>query len=289
VSYGDLLDQGGLEKLLDEIQPDEIYNLAAQSHVKVSFDIPEYTGNADGLGVMRILEIIKNNKLKAKLFQASTSELFGGIPGTQPQNELTSFCPKSPYSIAKMYGYYMINTYRKAYDIFAVNGITFNHESPRRGLDFVTRKVTNAVVNMSLGLQDVLEIGNLDAIRDWGYSPDYVKAFWMMLQNKNPIDYVIATGIGYSIRGLIEIAFSYFKIDIEWKGDGQDEVGLNKKDGKVLVVINPAYFRPSEVEVLIGDSTKIQKELGWKPEKDFISMIYEMIDSDLSMYNSNET
>ena len=281
--YGDMTDATNLIRLVQKIQPDEIYNLAAMSHVKVSFEMPEYTANTDGLGTLRLLEVIRILGLekKTKFYQASTSELFSGKPGEAPQNERTPFYPRSPYGVAKLYAYWITVNYREAYNIFACNGILMNHESSRRGETFVTRKITMAATRISLGLQDKLYLGNLNAKRDWGYSKDSVEAMWLMLQQPEPDDYVIATGKQHSVREFCQLAFKELGIDLEWQGEGLQEKGIDKKTGKVIVEIDPRYFRPTEVESLLGDSTKAREKLGWRPKTSFQELIKEMVQSDL--------
>lgn len=281
--YGDMTDAANLIRIVQQVQPDEIYNLAAQSHVQVSFELPEYTGNTDALGTLRLLEAIRVLGLqnKTKFYQASTSELFSGKPGEQPQNENTPFYPRSPYGVAKLYAYWITVNYREAYGIFACNGILFNHESPRRGETFVTRKITRAAARIKLGLQDKLYLGNLDAKRDWGHSKDAVRAMWTMLQQPEPDDYVIATGEQHSVREFCELAFREVGIDLEWRGEGVEEKGIDKKTGKVIVEIDPRYFRPAEVESLLGDSSKAREKLGWKPKISFPELVKEMVQFDL--------
>lgn len=280
--YGDVTDSTNIIRLIQEIQPDEIYNLAAQSHVAVSFDTPEYTLQADAGGTLRILEAIRILGLekKTKFYQASTSELYGKVQEI-PQNEKTSFYPRSPYAVSKLYAYWITVNYREAYGMFAVNGILFNHESPIRGETFVTRKITRAVSRIVHGFQDKLYIGNLDAKRDWGYAPDYVEAMWLMLQQENPQDFVISTGEAHSVREFIERSFAYTGIAIEWRGSGIDEVGVNASTGDVLVSIDPRYFRPAEVDLLIGDARKAQEVLNWKPRITFEELVQIMMESDL--------
>lgn len=281
--YGDMTDTSNVFRLIQKIQPDEIYNLAAQSHVQVSYEMPEYTANADGLGALRLLEAIRSLGLaeKTKFYQASTSELFSGEPGEAPQNENTSFRPKSPYGTAKLYAYWITVNYRGAYGIFACNGILFNHESPRRGETFVTRKITRATARISLGLQDKLYLGNLNAKRDWGHAKDAVRAMWLILQQSEPDDYVIATGEQHSVREFCELAFKEVGIELEWIGKGLEEKGVDRKTGRVIVEIDPRYFRPVEVESLCGDASKAKEKLGWKPEITFEELIKEMVQSDL--------
>ncbi|AGB18539.1 GDP-mannose 4,6-dehydratase [Thermoanaerobacterium thermosaccharolyticum] len=280
--YGDLTDSSNLNRLIEKIEPDEIYNLAAQSHVKVSFEVPEYTAEVVGLGTLRLLDAIKEAGVKTKFYQASTSELFGGLRETAPQNEKTPFYPRSPYAAAKLYGYWITVNYREAYDIFACNGILFNHESPRRGETFVTRKITMAVANIVKGKQEKLYLGNLNAKRDWGYAGDYVEAMWLMLQQDKPDDYVIATGETHSVREFCEKAFEYVGIDIEWVGSGIEEKGLDSKTGRVLVEIDPRYFRPTEVDLLIGDASKAKEKLHWQPKVTFDELVKMMVESDLN-------
>lgn len=278
--YGDLTDSSNLIRIIQQVLPDEIYNLAAQSHVQVSFETPEYTANADALGTLRILEAIRILGLesKSKFYQASTSELFGEVSET-PQNEYTPFSPRSPYAVAKLYAYWITVNYRKAYGIYGCNGILFNHESPARGETFVTRKITRAVARIKLGLQDRLYLGNLDAMRDWGHARDYVEAMWLTLQQENPDDYVIATGEQYSVREFCARAFSEAGIDLQWKGKGLDEVGV--AGGKILVSVDPRYFRPTEVDTLLGDASKARKKLGWRPRVTFRQLVSEMVKEDL--------
>ncbi len=281
--YGDVGDSSNLLRLMQMIQPDEVYHLAAQSHVKVSFETPEYTANADALGTLRLLEAIRILGLekKSKFYQASTSELFGKVQET-PQSENTPFYPRSPYGVAKLYAHWITVNYREAYNIFAVNGILFNHESPRRGDTFVTKKITKAIANMLNGKQKKLYLGNLNAKRDWGYAPDYVEAMWLMLQQDRPDDFVIATGESHSVREFIEKAFEYVDIEIEWQGSGVDEKGLNKKDGTILVEVDPWYFRPTEVEMLQGDYSKAKNILGWEPKVKFNELVDIMMESELN-------
>lgn len=279
--YGDLTDSSNLNRLLEKIQPDEIYNLAAQSHVHLSFQIPEYTAEADGLGTLRLLDAIKNSGIKTKFYQASTSELFGKVQET-PQKETTPFYPRSPYGVAKLFAYWTVVNYREAYNIFACNGILFNHESPRRGKIFVTKKITRGVANIKRGKQEKISLGNLDAKRDWGYAPDYVEAMWLMLQQEKPDDYVIATGETHSIREFCEEAFRVAGYEIEWTGSGLEEKGIDKKTGKIVIDVDSKYFRPTEVDILIGDSTKARKKLAWLPKTDFKKLVKIMVEQDLS-------
>ena len=258
--YGDVTDGASLTRIINQIKPDEIYNLAAQSHVQISFELPEFTANIDALGTLRLLEAIRTLGMekKVKLYQASTSELYGKVVET-PQSETTPFYPRSPYGVAKLYGFWIIKNYREAYDMFACNGILFNHESERRGHNFVTRKIVTALCKIKLGMQDVLELGNMDSKRDWGYAKDYVEAMWLMLQQEKPEDYVIATGQTRTVREFVELTCKKLGFDIVWEGKGVDEVGKDKKTGKVLVKINPRYFRPTEVDLLLGDPSKAKK------------------------------
>ena len=279
--YGDLTDLTNLTRIIQKLQPDEIYNLAAQSHVQVSFETPEYTLDADGLGTLRLLDAIRILHLenKTKFYQASTSELYGNVQEI-PQKETTSFCPRSPYAIAKLYAYWITINYREAYGIFACNGILFNHESPVRGETFVTRKITMAAAKIKYGIQETLYLGNLDAKRDWGFAKDYVEAMWLMLQQEKPDDYVIATGETYSVREFAELAFKEVGIDIIWQGEGEGEVGIDASTGKVIVEIDPRYYRPTEVDILIGDSSKAREKLGWKPKVKLEELAKIMIKSD---------
>ena len=263
--FGDLTDMSSISKIIKRTQPDEIYNLGAQSHVKVSFEIPDYTAQVDALGTLRFLEAIRETKIKTRFYQASTSELYGNVLET-PQNENTPFNPQSPYAIAKLYAYWIIKNYRESYGIYAVNGILFNHESPRRGGTFVTRKITVAAAKIVLGIQDKLVVGNLDAKRDWGYAPEYVEAMWLMLKQDIPEDYVIATGRNYTVRYFIELVFRYHGINISWVGKGINEKGINKSDGKELVTVSKKYFRPLEVDQLLGDPNKARSKLSWEPK-----------------------
>ena len=280
--HGDLADSSNLHRLISEINPDEIYNLGAQSHVGVSFEVPEYTAEVTGIGTVRILDAIRDSKVNCKYYQASTSELFGGIPGTEPQNEETPFYPKSPYGAAKLYSYWVTVNYRESYNMFACNGILFNHESPRRGETFVTKKITKAVAKIHQGKQDVLILGNLDSKRDWGHAKDYVEAMWLMLQQDSPKDYVIATGLTWTIREFVNLAFLEIGITIEWQGNGVDEVGVDKDSGRQLVKVSSKYFRPAEVELLLGDASKAEKELGWKAKISLKEMVSEMVQYDLN-------
>ncbi|MEK7574995.1 MAG: GDP-mannose 4,6-dehydratase [Patescibacteria group bacterium] len=282
--YGDLSDASNIKKLIFTLSPDEVYNLGAQSHVKVSFDMAEYTGDITGLGALRVLEAVKDFQLqtgkKVKFYQASSSEMFGSA--LPPQNEKTSFAPRSPYGVAKTFAYYGTVNCRESYGIYAVNGILFNHESPRRGETFVTRKITQAVARIKLGLQDTLYLGNLDALRDWGHARDYVSAMYLMMQQSKPEDYVIATGTQHSVREFCELAFKEININLEWRGKGDAEQGVDPKTGKALVQIDKRYFRPAEVNSLMGDAKKALKDLGWKPKISFQELVKEMVASDLT-------
>lgn len=284
--YGDLTDSTGLIRLVSEIQPDEIYNLAAQSHVQVSFETPEYTANADAVGTLRLLEAIKMAGLakNCRFYQASTSELYGLVQEV-PQKETTPFYPRSPYGVAKLYGYWITVNYREAYGMFNSNGILFNHESPLRGETFVTRKITRAVAAISKGQQDCLYLGNLSAERDWGHARDYVKGMWAMLQHSEPDDFVLATGIKYSVRDFAQFAFREIGVELEWRGEGDQEQGLDPKSGKVLVAVDPKYYRPAEVDLLIGDPSKAYAKLGWKAEVTLAEMVKEMVAADLEGNN----
>jgi GDPmannose 4,6-dehydratase len=280
--YGDLTDSTNLIRIIQETQPDEIYNLAAQSHVQVSFETPEYTANSDAIGTLRILEAIRILGLekKTKFYQASTSELYGKVQEI-PQKETTPFYPRSPYAAAKLYAYWITINYREAYGMFACNGILFNHESPMRGETFVTRKITMAVANIKKGLQDKLYLGNIDAKRDWGFAGDYVEAMWLMLQQDEPDDFVIATGETHSVREFVELAFGEVGIKIEWKGEGVEEVGIDAATGKVLIEIDPRYYRPTEVELLLGDPTKAKEKLGWKAKVGLPELVKMMVNEDM--------
>jgi GDPmannose 4,6-dehydratase len=287
--YGDLTDSTNLIRIVQEVQPDEIYNLAAQSHVKVSFETPEYTANSDALGTLRILEAIRILGLekKTKFYQAGTSEMFGLVQEI-PQKETTPFYPRSPYGVAKVYAYWITKNYREAYGIYACNGILFNHESPVRGETFVTRKITRAVSKISLGMQDSLFMGNIDAERDWGHAQDYVEGMWLMMQQKEADDFVLATGIKITVRKFIEMAFSEVGITVEWKGEGINEKGYNKANGKVIVQIDEKYFRPAEVDLLVGDATKAKTKLGWTPKRSVEQLCKEMVASDLQLFKRDK-
>jgi len=282
--HGDLTDATSLIRIIQEVQPNEIYNLAAQSHVKVSFEEPEYTANSDALGALRILEAIRILKLekKTKYYQASTSELYGSVKET-PQNELTPFYPRSPYGVAKLYAYWITVNYREAYGIYACNGILFNHESPVRGETFVTRKITRALSRIKLGLQKTLYLGNLDSKRDWGHAKDYVEVQWLMLQQKKPEDFVIATGKQYSVRDFINEAAKNLNMKIKWKGKNEKEVGIY--ENKEIIKVDKSYYRPTEVDSLLGDASKAQKKLRWKPKISFEELVKEMVESDLKLYS----
>ncbi|MFT4032078.1 MAG: GDP-mannose 4,6-dehydratase [Siphonobacter sp.] len=292
--YGDLTDSTNVIRLIQEVQPDEIYNLGAQSHVRVSFDEPEYTAQVDGLGTLRILEAVRLLGLshKTKIYQASTSELYGLVQAV-PQSETTPFYPRSPYAVAKLYGYWITVNYREAYDMFAVNGILFNHESPLRGETFVTRKITRGVARIALGFQDKIYMGNLDSQRDWGHAKDYVEAMWLILQQEKPEDYVIATGITTRVRDFIRMAFAEVGITIDFKGEGIEEIGFitacdnpeyQLEIGKEVVAIDPRYFRPTEVDLLLGDPTKSKTQLGWEPKYDLAGLVKDMMESDVAIF-----
>jgi GDPmannose 4,6-dehydratase len=278
--FGDLSDASNISRLIEKIQPDEIYHLAAQSHVRVSFDIPEYTGDVTGLGTLRLLDAIREAGVKTKFYQASSSEMFGLVQQV-PQTEETPFYPRSPYGAAKVYGYWITKNYRESYDIFACNGILFNHESPRRGKTFVTRKVSTGLARIKLGKQTSLHMGNLDAKRDWGFAKDYVEGMWRMLQQEKPDDYVLATNETHTVREFIEIAAKRLGFDLEWRGEGVEEEGIDKKTGNVIIRIDPYYFRPTEVDLLIGDASKAKKILGWEPKVKFKELVEIMVDADL--------
>jgi len=277
--YGDVVDTSNLNRIVEKIAPDEIYNLAAQSHVKVSFEIPEYTAEVDGLGTLRFLDAIRETGVKTKFYQASTSELYGKIQET-PQNERTPFYPRSPYGVAKIFGYWIVVNYREAYGLFACNGILFNHESPRRGETFVTRKTTRAAARIKLGLQDRLTLGNLDAKRDWGYAPEYVDGMWRMLQLNEAEDFVLATGESHSVREFVSVVFKELDMEMEWKGEGVQEKGFLKKSGKVVVEVDPRYHRPTEVDILVGDPTKAKQKLSWTAATSFHDLAKLMAKAD---------
>ncbi|AJQ27101.1 GDP-mannose 4,6-dehydratase [Pelosinus fermentans] len=280
--YGDMTDATNLIRIIQEVQPDEIYNLAAQSHVQVSFDTPEYTANADALGTLRLLEALRilNMVGRVKLYQAATSELFGKVQET-PQKETTPFYPRSPYAVAKLYAYWIVVNYREAYNMFACNGILFNHESPMRGETFVTRKITRAVAQHKLEVGNILYLGNLDAKRDWGFAGDYVKAMWLMLQQEKAEDYIIATGETHSVREFVELAFRAIGVNIEWQGAGIEEKGIDAANGKTLIEVDARYFRPTEVDLLLGDATKAKEKLRWTPEVSLIEMVDMMVTQDI--------
>jgi GDPmannose 4,6-dehydratase len=281
--YGDLNDASSLNRILRLVDPDEIYNLGAQSHVKVSFDTPEYTGEVTGLGATRLLEAIRELQIRPRVYQASSSEMFGNVATEQAQNEKTPFYPRSPYGVAKVYAYWMTVNYREAYGLFAVNGILFNHESPRRGETFVSRKITRAVGRIREGLQDRLYLGNLDARRDWGYAKDYVEAMWRMLQQEQPEDFVIATGKAHTVREFCTLAFARAGIAMEWQGSGEQEKAIERGSGRVLVEVDPGYFRPTEVGFLLGDASKAKQMLDWTPGTSFAELVHLMVDHDLAL------
>jgi GDPmannose 4,6-dehydratase len=296
--YGDLTDSTNLIRIIQETQPDEIYNLAAMSHVAVSFETPEYTANADGIGTLRILEAVRLLGLtkKTKVYQASTSELYGLVQEV-PQSERTPFYPRSPYAVAKLYGYWITVNYREAYNMYAVNGILFNHESPLRGETFVTRKITRGVAKIALGLQDRIYLGNLDAQRDWGHAKDYVEAMWLILQQEKPEDYVIATGVTTPVRDFVRMAFNEVGIELEFKGKDENEIGVvkacknpefNLEIGKEVIAVDKKYYRPTEVELLIGDPTKAQTQLGWKPKYDLPALVKEMVANDVDLFKKEK-
>lgn len=287
--YGDLTDSTSLIRIIQETQPDEIYNLAAQSHVKVSFETPEYTANADAIGTLRILEAIRILKLenKTRFYQASTSEMYGYVQEI-PQKETTPFYPRSPYGVAKVYGFWITKNYREAYNIYACNGILFNHESPIRGETFVTRKITRAVAKIHLSLQKKLFLGNLNAERDWGHAKDYVEGMWMMMQQKEADDYVLATGKKITVRKFVELAFAEVGITLKWEGKNEHEKGINTATGKTVVEVDPNYFRPTEVELLIGDASKAKKHLGWEPKHTLEQLVKEMVASDVKLFEKDK-
>tara|TARA_B100001142_G_scaffold330318_1_gene398069 strand:+ start:7155 stop:8192 length:1038 start_codon:yes stop_codon:yes gene_type:complete len=278
--HGDITDSSNINRLLEKINPDEVYNLAAQSHVKVSFEIPDYTAQVDALGTLRFLDAIRETQIKTKFYQASTSELYGKVQEV-PQTEKTPFYPRSPYGVAKLYGYWIIVNYREAYNLYACNGILFNHESPRRGETFVTRKITRAAARIKLGYQDRIELGNLNAKRDWGYAPEYVDGMWRILQQEKADDFVLATGKTHSIKEFIDITFNMLDMPLEWIGKNENQVGIDKKTGKKRIIINPKYYRPTEVDLLIGDASKAKKILNWQAKTSLKKLIKIMIDSDL--------
>ncbi len=277
--YGDMTDSSNMNRMLEKVQPDEIYNLAAQSHVRVSFEVPEYTADVDGTGTLRLLDAIRETGLRSRFYQASTSELFGKVQEV-PQSETTPFYPRSPYAVAKLYAYWIVINYREAYNLHASNGILFNHESPRRGENFVTRKITIGAASIKADKIDCLYLGNLDSMRDWGYAPDYVYAMWRMLQQEQPDDYVIATGEMHRVREFVEKAFAILDMKIVWEGTGVDEVGIDKVSGKTVVRIDPRHYRPTEVEQLKGDASKAARQFGWKPKVTFEELIAIMVKAD---------
>lgn len=279
--YADMTDSSNLIRLVSEIHPTEVYNLAAQSHVGISFEVPEYTAEATGVGTLKLLEALRISGGNCRFYQASTSELFGGLPGTAPQNESTPFYPKSPYGAAKLYSYWITVNYRESYRMFACNGILFNHESPRRGENFVTRKITLAIANIAAGRQEKLSLGNMEAKRDWGFAGDYVKGMWLMLQQDKPGDYVLATGETHTVREFVEAAFATLGINLRFEGKGVEEKGYDAETGRLLVDVNPAFYRPAEVEFLWGDASKAKKELNWRSETDFEMLVRMMMDADM--------
>ena len=278
--YGDLTDSSNLSRLIEKIAPDEIYNLGAQSHVKVSYEVPEYTADVDGLGTLRLLDAIREVGINTKFYQASTSELYGKVVEI-PQTESTPFYPRSPYGVAKLYAYWIVKNYREAYNLFACNGILFNHESPRRGETFVTRKITRAVAHIQAGLQQKLYLGNLDAQRDWGYAPDYIEGMWLMLQQDQPEDYLLATGETHSVKEFAELAFSEVGIKLAWEGENENEIGRNSADGKILVEVDPCYYRPAEVDILVGNPEKADCKLGWRAKTNLKKLVKIMVEADL--------
>lgn len=284
--YGDLSDGSNISRLLEKIKPNEIYNLGAQSHVRVSFDIPEYTGDVSGLGTLRLLDAIKETWIKTKFYQASSSEMFGKAQEI-PQKETTPFYPRSPYGCAKVYAFWITKNYRESYNLFACNGILFNHESERRGETFVTRKITRGLARIKLGKEKKLYLGNLDAKRDWGYAPDYVEGMWLTLQQKEPDDYILATGETHTVREFIQEACKIFGFDLAWKGKGLNEKGVDKKTGRTIIEIDPKYFRPAEVDILLGDYSKAKKKLGWKPKTKFKELVKIMSKADMKKEKQN--
>ncbi|EHG19537.1 GDP-mannose 4,6 dehydratase [Selenomonas infelix ATCC 43532] len=285
VYYGDMIDSSNLSRLMEKIQPDEIYNLAAQSHVQVSFDVPEFTADVDGLGTLRLLDAIREMRSGTRFYQASTSELFGGLPETAPQSEKTPFYPKSPYGAAKLYAYWITVNFREAYHLYACNGILFNHESPRRGENFVTKKITRSVARIAQGRQDKLSLGNLDAKRDWGYAKDYVEAMWLMLQQDEPDDFVIATGETHTVREFTELAFRHIGVELAWEGEGVEEKAYDRRTNRLLVDVDPRFFRPAEVEFLWGDPTKAKEKLGWRNKTSLAQLVEIMMDYDMKFDN----
>ena len=284
IHHGDLTDSSNAHALIREVQPDEVYNLAAQSHVGVSFEVPEYTADATGMGTLRLLEAVRQSDLPIRFYQASTSELFGGIPETAPQSETTPFYPKSPYGAAKLYSYWITKNYRESYGMFAVNGILFNHESPRRGETFVTRKITLALARILAGKQEKLSLGNLSAKRDWGFAGDYVEGMWRMLQQEHPDDYVLATNETHTVREFAELAFRAADIELEWRGEGLEEKVYDRKSGRLLIDVDPRYFRPAEVELLWGNPAKAERELGWHRNVSFLELVRMMVRADQEVY-----
>jgi len=280
--HGDITDTSNLNRLLEKIEPDEIYNLAAQSHVKVSFEVPEYTAEVDAIGTLRFLDAIRETGIKTKFYQASTSELYGKVQEV-PQKETTPFYPRSPYGVAKIYGYWIVVNYREAYNLYACNGILFNHESPRRGETFVTRKITRAVAAIKKGKQESLTLGNLDSKRDWGFAPEYCEGMWMMMQQKTPEDYVLATGETHTVKEFVDLSFKSVGIELEWEGKEEKEKGRDSKTGKVLISVDPVYYRPTEVDLLIGDASKAKKNLGWEPKVKFEELVDIMVKADLEI------
>lgn len=285
--YGDMTDSSNMNRMLERVQPDEIYNLAAQSHVKVSFEVPEYTADVDATGTLRLLDCIREAGIKTRFYQASTSELYGKVQEV-PQSEKTPFYPRSPYAVAKLYSYWIVINYREAYNLHASNGILFNHESPRRGENFVTRKITIGAAEIKAGKKECIYMGNIDSKRDWGYAPDYVRAMWMILQHEKPSDYVIATGEMHTVREFIEKSFQILGMPIQWKGSGADEVGIDKNSNKIVIRIDPQYYRPTEVEQLLGDATKAREILGWKPLVSFEQLVELMVKADYDAIMQNK-
>lgn len=281
--YGDITDTSNLNRILEKTEPDEVYNLAAQSHVKVSFDIPEYTAEVDAVGTLRFLDAIRKTGAKTRFYQASTSELYGKAQEI-PQNEKTPFYPRSPYGVAKLYGYWIVVNFREAYGLYACNGILFNHESPRRDVTFVTRKIAVSAVRILRGLEDHLTIGNLNAKRDWGYAPEYCEGMWQMLQQQEPGDYVLATGESHTVREFADLAFRELDMELEWDGEGEKERGIRKKDGKVVIQVDPVYFRPTEVDYLVGDASKAHKTIGWQPKTRFEELVRLMVRAELQNF-----
>ena len=286
--YGDMTASDNLNTLIREVKPDEIYNLAAQSNVRTSFEVPEYTAEATGVGALRLLEAVRQTNLNTRCYQASTSELFGGIPETAPQSEKTPFYPKSPYGVAKLYAYWITVNYRESYNMFACNGILFNHESPRRGTDFVTRKITTGIAKIVTGKQEKISLGNLNAKRDWGFAGDYVEGMWLILQQDKPGDFVLATGETHTVREFVEAAFAEIGVQIEWRGSGIDEKGYNAATGKLLVDVNRKFFHPDEVDLLFGDPSKAEKILGWKRKISFKDLVKIMVEADLKLYEGTK-